>query len=80
GSAGLSVSGLFDLNTARTMAQTSESAASRGATESRPITFEALAQRAERLAAEPYRPPGNDLPQELAALDYDAFQAIRFRP
>ena len=80
GSAGLSVSGLFDLNTARTMAQTSENAASRGATESRPITFEALAQRAERLAAEPYRLPGNDLPQELAALDYDAFQAIRFRP
>lgn len=80
GSAGLSVSGLFDLNTARTMAQTTESASSPGSSELRPITFEALAQRAERLAAEPYRVPGSDLPQELAALDYDAFQAIHFRP
>ncbi|MER2253260.1 glucan biosynthesis protein G [Methylorubrum podarium] len=80
GSAGLSVSGLLDLNTARTMAQTSESAPSQAASDARPVTFEAVAQRAERLAAAPYREQSSDLPQELAALDYDAFQAIRLRP
>ncbi|QIJ75443.1 glucan biosynthesis protein D [Methylobacterium sp. NI91] len=80
GSAGLSVSGLLDLNAARTMAQTLESASPQGTSEPRPVTFDTLVQRAERLAAEPYRAPSSDLPQELAALDYDAFQAIRFRP
>ena len=80
GSAGLSVSGLFDLNAARTMAQTLGNTPSQGTSEPRPVTFEALAQRAERLAAEPYRASSSDLPQELAALDYDAFQAIRLRP
>ena len=80
GSAGLSVSGLLDLNAARTMAQTSESASPRGTSELRAVTFDILTQRAERLATEPYRAPDSDLPPELAALDYDAFQAIRFRP
>ncbi|MBA9066947.1 glucans biosynthesis protein [Methylobacterium sp. RAS18] len=45
----------------------------------RPVTFEAVAERAERLAAQVYAPQNNPLPPELAALDYDAFQAIRFR-
>ncbi len=80
GSAGLGVSALLDLNAARTMAQPLENAQPRAAPEARPVTFEAVAERAERLAAADYRPQPADLPPELAALDYDAFQAIRFRP
>jgi glucans biosynthesis protein len=37
-------------------------------------------EAARALAARPYRPPNTDLPQRLAALDYDAYRSIRFRP
>ncbi|MCJ2030223.1 glucan biosynthesis protein G [Methylobacterium sp. J-043] len=76
GSAGLGIFGLFDLNAARTMAQPLKNAP----TDTHPVTFEAVAERAERLAAQVYAPQSSPLPPELAALDYDAFQAIRVRP
>ncbi|ACK83919.1 glucan biosynthesis protein G [Methylorubrum extorquens] len=79
GTAGLSIPGLFDLNAARTMAQTVPNASPPAPLDARPVTFEAVAARAERLAAQVYAPQNNPLPPELAALDYDAFQAIRFR-
>ena len=44
------------------------------------MTFEGLAERAERLAAAPYAPPPEDLPPPLAALTYDGYRAIVFRP
>jgi periplasmic glucans biosynthesis protein len=42
--------------------------------------FEDVAARAAALAAEPYRAPADTLPAPLAALDYDAYRDIRFRP
>ncbi len=45
-----------------------------------PMTFEALGSRAAGLAAAPYRPPADDLPPALAALGYDGYRAITFRP
>ncbi|MCE4223208.1 glucan biosynthesis protein [Methylobacterium sp. C25] len=45
-----------------------------------PASYEAFIERARTLAAEPYRPAPEDLPQELAALNYDAYQRITFRP
>lgn len=80
GSASLGVASLFDLNTARTMAQTLDSPQPLLPSPSRPVTFETVAARAEALAREAYRVPADDLPPELAALSYDAFQAIRLRP
>ncbi|HJE25907.1 MAG TPA: glucan biosynthesis protein G [Methylorubrum populi] len=74
--AGLSVASVLDLNAARTMAQPRENASS----PDRPITFERVAARAEDLARAGYRPAADDLPAELAGLNYDGFQAIRFRP
>ncbi|MFF8798648.1 MULTISPECIES: glucan biosynthesis protein G [unclassified Methylobacterium] len=76
GSAGLCVPSFLDLNAARTMAQTLQSAQVPG----RPMTFEDVAERAEGLARQPYRPPADVLPPELAGLSYDGFQAIRVRP
>ena len=76
GSAGLCVPSFLDLNAARTMAQTLQTAQVPG----RPMTFEDVAQRAEGSARQPYRPPADDLPPELAGLSYDGFQAIRVRP
>ena len=43
-------------------------------------TFETLSAEAARLAAAPYRAPPEDLPPALAALDYDGYRAITFRP
>lgn len=45
-----------------------------------PMTFEGLTVRARALAARPYQAPPDDLPTVLASLDYDAYQAIRYRP
>ena len=42
--------------------------------------FEDLAGHARRRARAAYRPPGRDLPPALAALDYDQYRSIRFRP
>ncbi len=42
--------------------------------------FERLKELAARRAALPWRDPGDRLPPQLRALDYDAYQAIRFRP
>lgn len=38
-----------------------------------------LKQEAKRLSQTPYAPPGNDLPDWIAHLDWDAYQSIRFR-
>lgn len=45
-----------------------------------PFDVEWLIERARELAREPYRPPSAPLPPDLAELDYDRYQAIRFRP
>ncbi|HEX6997543.1 MAG TPA: glucan biosynthesis protein G [Gammaproteobacteria bacterium] len=42
--------------------------------------FEDVAAMAEDRAEEPYRPPIFALPDDLAALDYDQYRDIRFRP
>ncbi|GEP09699.1 glucan biosynthesis protein [Methylobacterium gnaphalii] len=73
--AGTLLPSAFDLNGARTMAQSRAS----GPPDA-PTTYEGFVERARALAAEPYRPAPEDLPQELAALDYDAYQRITFRP
>lgn len=44
------------------------------------MTFETLSAEAARLAAAPYAAPPEDLPPALAALDYDGYRAITFRP
>ncbi|MBB5759057.1 glucans biosynthesis protein [Methylorubrum rhodinum] len=44
------------------------------------MRLEDVAARAESLARSPYRPHDDDLPPELAALNYDDTQAIRVRP
>lgn len=42
--------------------------------------FDAVAQRAQKLAAAPYRAQETKLPKELQGIDYDRFRDIRFRP
>ncbi|HMF28093.1 MAG TPA: glucan biosynthesis protein, partial [Candidatus Cybelea sp.] len=42
--------------------------------------FDDVAERARRLAAQPYKAPDASLPKELKALDYDQFRDIRFKP
>ncbi|WP_188520054.1 glucan biosynthesis protein [Alsobacter metallidurans] len=42
--------------------------------------FEDVSDRARRLASEPFQAAPPVLPPELAALDYDAYRDIRFRP
>lgn len=59
----------IDLNAARTMAQ-----------EAGPMTFESVVTEAQRLAAAPYAAPADDLPPALAALSYDGYRRIVFRP
>ncbi|MCJ2136789.1 glucan biosynthesis protein [Methylobacterium sp. J-026] len=44
------------------------------------MTFEALSELAAQRAAAPYAAPPEDLPPALAALDYDGYRAITFRP
>ncbi|MFC3078964.1 glucan biosynthesis protein [Phenylobacterium terrae] len=43
-------------------------------------TAEAVRRKAQALARRPYAPPSAPLPPELAALDYDGYRALRFRP
>lgn len=57
-----------DLNAGRTRAQPAIT------------TFEALTERARALAAAPYAPRPDDLPEPLRRLGYDGYQAIRPRP
>lgn len=64
-----------DLNAARTMAAAPDAPAAGAA-----MTFERLCARARDLAAAPYRPQADDLPAPLAALSYDGYRAITFRP
>lgn len=59
----------IDLNAARTMAR-----------EAGPMTFEGVVAEAQRLAAAPYAAPVDDLPPALAALSYDGYRRIVFRP
>jgi glucans biosynthesis protein len=43
-------------------------------------TFDAVAEQARALAAQPYRAPAKVLPPDLAALKYDGHRDIRFKP
>ena len=74
-SAGLLLPSAFDLNGARTRAQTPNPAPA-----GVPMTFEGVIALAEARAATPYRTAPDDLPPDLAGLSYDDYQAIRFRP
>jgi len=49
-------------------------------TEGRPFDAAWLEDRARELASRPFEPPAEPLPEALADLDYDDYQAIRFRP
>ncbi|WP_375465953.1 glucan biosynthesis protein [uncultured Methylobacterium sp.] len=75
--AGSLVPSAIDLNGDRTRAQESPGAQDAGGA---PTTFADVAARAERLAAAAYVPPPEDLPAPLAALTYDGYRAIVFRP
>jgi glucans biosynthesis protein len=44
------------------------------------LTFEDVAARAQQQAARPYQPTTRKPPAELAALSYDQYRDIRFRP
>ncbi|MDB6002008.1 MAG: periplasmic glucan biosynthesis protein [Rhizobacter sp.] len=44
-----------------------------------PFSYASLKGQARALASLPYKPPTNALPKELAALDWDQYQSIRFR-
>ncbi|WP_238182710.1 glucan biosynthesis protein [Methylobacterium trifolii] len=44
------------------------------------MTFEGVVAQAERLAAAPYAGPPEDLPAPLAALTYDGYRSIVFKP
>lgn len=44
------------------------------------FSFDDVAHSAEQLAAAPYKKPGETLPKELAALTYDQYRDIRYRP
>ncbi|WP_337189353.1 glucan biosynthesis protein [Phenylobacterium sp.] len=44
------------------------------------VAADTVRERARRLAAEPYRPPASPLPPALAALGYDAYRDLRYRP
>lgn len=50
--------------------------------EATPFSFDDLVAQANRLAQQPYLPtqPARDLVNALAAIDYDAYQQIRFDP
>src|SRR5262245_7737442 len=45
-----------------------------------PFDFARLKGQARALAAAPYQAPPKSLPRALADLDWDQYQAIRFRP
>lgn len=42
--------------------------------------YEMLGQRAQQLAAQPYTPPADDLPESLHNINYDTYRQIRFNP
>ncbi|MEO6874713.1 MAG: glucan biosynthesis protein G [Opitutaceae bacterium] len=44
------------------------------------VTFDFVRAKAEADAAQPYAKPENDLPESLAALTYDQYRDIRFKP
>lgn len=44
------------------------------------LDFNDIAQRAEQLAASPFKKPADNLPRELVNLDYDKYRDIRFKP
>ncbi len=41
--------------------------------------FDLLAEKAKKLAEQPFVPPENDLPEALQKLDYDGYRDIRFK-
>lgn len=45
-----------------------------------PALFDAIAQRAQKLAKKDYVPLQTNIPDALANMDYDQYRAIRFRP
>src|SRR5262249_27963842 len=45
-----------------------------------PFDYAWLKGKARRLAQKPFAPPPRSLPESLAALDWDKYQAIRYRP
>jgi periplasmic glucans biosynthesis protein len=45
-----------------------------------PFQYGALKGHARSLSQRPYQPPASDLPADLARLDYDGHQSLRFRP
>ncbi|MFA6286071.1 MAG: glucan biosynthesis protein [Opitutaceae bacterium] len=45
-----------------------------------PFDFEVLQYRAKALAAKPYAPPANRVPESLRKLTYDQYRDIRFNP
>ena len=47
---------------------------------SQPFDLAWLKGQARTLAGKPYQPPTNKLPVAIAALDWDQYQAIRFKP
>lgn len=73
--AGLAIPSAVDLNTNRTLASDRGDPAA-GA----PMTYEGVLARARQLAASPHVPAAGDLPAPLAALSYDGYRAITFRP
>lgn len=50
-----------------------------GASMAMPFSKAWLREEAGRLSREPYQGPGDDMPDWLAGLDWDAYQSIRFR-
>ncbi|ACE83497.1 periplasmic glucans biosynthesis protein MdoG [Cellvibrio japonicus Ueda107] len=46
----------------------------------KPGLFDALSERARKLAKHDYEPIHANIPSELADMDYDQYRAIRFRP
>lgn len=45
-----------------------------------PFSFEALIDRARRMAAQPYAPPPRPAPEVVQRIDYDAHGKLRFKP
>lgn len=51
-----------------------------GASPAFAFDFDDVAERAKKLAEQPYKKPENKLPRELAELTYDQYRDIRFKP
>lgn len=81
--AGTLLPSALDLNVARTRAGTPPQpnpSMTSAPFPNAPMTFEGVVAQARALAAGPYRAPAEDLPPALAALSYDEYRAITFRP